>query len=123
MAYVERNPVRAGIVENASEYEWSSAPAHLSGRDLSGLLDMQWWEKQRPPNWSEFLQINDSAADLSLRKCTYAGRPFGEEGFVAEIAARFGRYWSRGRPSKKTEAKNRKSASSSKLEESQPELF
>ncbi|MDH4267692.1 MAG: hypothetical protein OEW45_18850 [Deltaproteobacteria bacterium] len=31
--YVDRNPVRAGIVEEAWENPWSSALAHLEGRD------------------------------------------------------------------------------------------
>jgi hypothetical protein len=29
------------------------------------------------------------------------GRPFGNEDFVSEMAERFGRYWTRGRPKKK----------------------
>jgi putative transposase len=31
LAYVELNPVRAGIVLNPEDWEWSSARAHLSG--------------------------------------------------------------------------------------------
>src|SRR3972149_2765159 len=31
--YVELNPVRAGLVEDPAAYPWSSAAAHLSGRD------------------------------------------------------------------------------------------
>jgi len=31
--YVELNPVRAGLVADAAEWPWSSARAHLSGRD------------------------------------------------------------------------------------------
>jgi putative transposase len=30
LAYVERNPVRAGLVATGGEYRWSSAPAHLT---------------------------------------------------------------------------------------------
>ena len=30
-----------------------------------------------------------------LRKCTYAGRPFGEESFVEEMQTRFQRQWIR----------------------------
>src|SRR5438477_12199367 len=30
--YVERNPVRAGLVQRAEEYAWSSAPAHAGLR-------------------------------------------------------------------------------------------
>ena len=43
--YVEFNPVRAGLVEKPEEYQWSSAAAHMSGRDdalvkVLPLLDM-----------------------------------------------------------------------------------
>ena len=35
-----------------------------------------------------------------LRRCTYAGRPFGDEVFVQAVSERFGRHWQRGRPKK-----------------------
>jgi len=31
--YVELNPVRAGLVKTPEAYRWSSAVAHISGRD------------------------------------------------------------------------------------------
>jgi putative transposase len=31
--YVELNPVRAGLVARAEDWPWSSAAAHLAGRD------------------------------------------------------------------------------------------
>ena len=31
--YVELNPVRAGLVKRARQWRWSSARAHLEGRD------------------------------------------------------------------------------------------
>jgi putative transposase len=31
--YIELNPVRAALVQKPEEYCWSSAPAHLAGRD------------------------------------------------------------------------------------------
>jgi putative transposase len=34
--YVERNPVRAGLVRYAEEYRWSSAPIHCRSRPVSG---------------------------------------------------------------------------------------
>jgi putative transposase len=33
MRYVELNPVRAGMVSRSEEYRWSSARAHIAGRD------------------------------------------------------------------------------------------
>jgi putative transposase len=99
LAYVEQNPVRAGMVWKAEEYRWSSALAHLTGIDEHALIDMPWWkasgvEKQ----WDQFLNREDTTAIAALRANTYAGRPFGDEAFVQEMGARFGRQWTRGLP-------------------------
>ncbi len=101
LAYVERNPVRAGIVERAGDYRWSSAAAHLGEADPTGTLDMQWWRREdRSLDWAESLGETDEEAALSLQRCTYAGRPFGSQSFVDEMAVRFERHWVRGRPKK-----------------------
>ena len=46
LRYVERNPLRAGLAPQPGEYEWSSAPAHLTGQDPSGVLDLEFWERE-----------------------------------------------------------------------------
>ena len=109
LAYVERNPVRAAIVEHAAEYPWSSASAHLGSEDRSGILDLEWWKKEQPRNWREVLDGEDEEGETRLRGCTYAGRPFGEDSFVREMAERFGRYWNRGRPKKNKAVKDKQS--------------
>ena len=43
LRYVELNPVRAGLAGAAADWPWSSAAAHLSGRDRTGLLDLTEW--------------------------------------------------------------------------------
>jgi putative transposase len=101
LRYVERNPVRAGIVARAADYQWSSAAAHLAGHDDRGLLDMDWWGNQAPADWGRILEDSEAESEARLRRCTYAGRPFGDEDFVAAMAERFGRHWVRGRPKKK----------------------
>jgi REP-associated tyrosine transposase len=105
LAYVERNPVRAGMVPRAAEYRWSSAAAHLTGNDETGLLDLAWWRREAPPHWSEILRAGEvEETTATLRRCTYAGRPFGDESFVKEMGERFGRQWTRGRPKKTRKA-------------------
>ncbi|RCX32261.1 transposase [Thioalbus denitrificans] len=52
--YVERNPVAAGMVKAAGDYPWSSARAHLDGRDdrlvrVGPLLEMV-------SDWGAFLE-------------------------------------------------------------------
>jgi hypothetical protein len=41
--YVELNPVRAGFVADAPDYPFSSAAAHVCGRDPRGILDLERW--------------------------------------------------------------------------------
>lgn len=65
------------------------------------MLDMEWWRGNAPPDWEEILQAEDAEKEKGLRRCTFAGRPFGSESFVNEMCERFGRYWARGRPRKK----------------------
>ncbi len=37
-AYVELNPIKAGMVEAPWDYRWSSVHAHLSGKDKDGIV-------------------------------------------------------------------------------------
>jgi putative transposase len=101
LAYVDRNPIRAGLVATGGEYRWSSAAAHLTKVDEFELIDMQWWGASGlQTEWQEILDCGDREDGAVLRASTYAGRPFGEEAFMAEVGARFGRQWNRGRPRK-----------------------
>ena len=110
MAYVERNPVRAGMVRRAAEYAWSSAGAHLTGMDGYGILDMQWWQREGRGDWEEHLEMGNPETAATLRTCTYAGHPFGNESFVSEMGDRFGRQWTRGRPRKEPATKGKKTS-------------
>jgi len=99
LAYVERNPVRAGLVAKAGEYQWSSARAHLRGKDPLGILDWGVWKDLRgAEGWAELLANDEELLELQLlRRCTYAGRPFGEEAFVKRIEKKLNRKWRRWR--------------------------
>jgi putative transposase len=89
------------MVQWAADYRWSSAAAHLSGVDATGILGMEWWRREgRGGDWDQVLAQEELNATSALRRCTYAGRPFGNESFVSEMSQRFGRYWERGRPKK-----------------------
>jgi len=77
LAYIELNPVRAGIVENPLDWEWSNARAHLMGEDHSGLLDMDQWRKRFDRySWREYLiqAASKREAHDRIRKATRAGR-------------------------------------------------
>ncbi len=98
LAYVERNPVRAGIVNRPEDHPWSSARVHLGlESDQSGLLDLEFWRGFGGEEaWRELLMSPEEVTVLRLlRRCTYSGRPFGSEAFLAEFETRFGRRWRR----------------------------
>ena len=55
--YVERNPVRAGIVKRAEDYKWSSAYAHVRKRTDSLLTDFFFTSEIL--DWAAYLNEND----------------------------------------------------------------
>jgi len=65
--------------------------------DKSGILDMEYWEQAGgAATWAELYGQPLASKDATaLRKCTYAGRPFGSEEFVKEMEERFQRRWLR----------------------------
>jgi putative transposase len=94
LRYVEANPCRAAMVTLPHQYRWSSAAPHLlGGKDQSGVLDMAYWERVGgAAAWAELHGTAVNSSDiLELRKCTYAGRPYGSEEFVQQMEQRFQR--------------------------------
>ena len=89
--YVERNPVRAGMVERAEHYVWSSAAAHCGLREdmlLSGDCPVV----REIKNWSEWLRLeNAEGVDDVIRLHTRTGRPLGSKGFIGGIEEQKGR--------------------------------
>jgi len=104
--YVERNPVRAGIVHRAEDYRWSSAAAHCGSR-TDGLLNLDSsWSKQFAvvQDWSAWLAEGDETEKIRiLRQNIDNGVPCGNEGFVRRLGKVVGRgleYRPQGRPKK-----------------------
>ncbi len=82
--YVELNPVRAGLVVTAEEWPWSSARAHLTGRDdtLVKVAPMREWIG----NWAEYLGgQEDKTLVEALRRHERTGRVLGSEEFVESL--------------------------------------
>lgn len=98
--YVEMNPVVAGITQDAASWPWSSAQAHLSGKDdelvtVAPLLEMA-------GDWQLFLSgAGDEEQINNIRKHERTGRPLGAEGFVEQLEALLDRQLKRGKPGPK----------------------
>ncbi len=88
--YVERNPVRAGLVTVAEDYMWSSARAHVR-KEPHPLLTSCPLES-RIPDWSSYLGQSDKAEDIELFvQHASNGRPLGNEEFLKHLEALTGR--------------------------------
>jgi putative transposase len=101
--YVELNPLRAKLVDRARDWRWSSARAHLAGRDdglvrVRPLLDLA-------PDWAKFLRAGLGDEDReAIRACERTGRPLGSGKFVAGLERRLKRQLARRRPGPKPAA-------------------
>lgn len=82
MRYIEQNPVRVGMVENAEEYKWSSAKFHISGKKDIIPKYPDWFLKSDRIAYREFVKKVDKEEEDLIRRATSTGRPLGKEGFV-----------------------------------------
>ena len=104
--YVELNPVRARLAPRADQWPWSSARAHMAGRD-DGLVTVAPMLGQ-VPDWSGFLSQglrDDEHAAIQSGERT--GRPLGSAAFVAGLEHRLGRTLARQKPGRKPRSEPR----------------
>ena len=102
--YIERNPVRAGLVKEADQYPYSSARCHCQGKD-DGLTDENPYfpelagnpkEKQR--RYKDFLRNSDSEEEQHFRRFE---EPLGHEEFKRRLVRFAGHYLPRRRGRKR----------------------
>jgi putative transposase len=92
--YVELNPVRAGMVELAEDYRWSSARAHCGLRADSLLCAKPQWQRQvaAVTDWSQWLQEGLRLDELeTLRRNGPKGLPCGSAAFIDDLEQLTGR--------------------------------
>jgi putative transposase len=98
--YTELNPVRARLCRRVEDWPWSSARAHLSGRDdavvsVKPMLD-------RIGNWHSYLSAAANDKELErIRRCSTTGRPGGDASFVNMLEDLTGRELTRRKPGPK----------------------
>ncbi len=89
--HVSHNPVRAGLVKHAEDWPWSSARAHLAGKDdkvvtVKPALD-------RVGDFAAFLDtpVDPDDAYAALRRAETVGRPIGSDAWLEDLETRTGR--------------------------------
>lgn len=101
--YIEQNPVRARLVKRPQDWRWSSAKAHLGGRDdalvsVRPLLDIV-------PDWAAHVRAAlDRDTYDAIRAGERTGRPLGPARFVAKLERRLKRPLAKQKPGPKPRA-------------------
>ena len=88
LRYVERNPLRANMVEEAAAWRWSSLWHRVHGSG-SGLLDAG--PVAIPRGWRQYVETPQTEAELeALRRSVVGGAPFGSASWQEGTARRLG---------------------------------
>ncbi|MGB7055572.1 MAG: transposase [bacterium] len=102
LRYVEANPVRAGMVTSAKNWQWSSHRLRIEGIQSSLLSALP---VELPDNWVSLVNESFTQKDLEmLRKSVGRQTPYGDLLWQAEICGKLGLESTirpRGRPEKK----------------------
>ncbi|HEX4079792.1 MAG TPA: transposase [Rhizomicrobium sp.] len=105
--YVELSPVLAKLVKRPRDWRWSSARAHLLGRDdeLARVQSL----RDRVGDWREFLAqgISDDERK-AIQSHESTGRPLGSPAFVSRLEKRLGRTLARQKPGPKPRRERKK---------------
>ena len=80
--YVERNPLRAKLVQKAEDWKWSS----LWRRERGGEKQMKLlseWPIDVPDDYLNLVNVPQTSGEIeSLRWCVNKGRPYGNENWI-----------------------------------------
>lgn len=88
LRYIERNPLRAGLVKRAEQWQWSSLHvfAHKGRTEL-----LHPGPVAREPDWVNVVNASMTDGELEqLRRCVKRGAPFGSAHWAQRIARRLG---------------------------------
>ncbi|HUT10803.1 MAG TPA: transposase [Thermoguttaceae bacterium] len=101
--YVERNALRAGLVQRAEDWPWGSL--HQRARETHGPL-LSDWPLPQPSDWTDYVNAPQTEAELeAIRRCLRRGSPYGSTGWTEQTAKHLGlqsTVRARGRPRKES---------------------
>ena len=110
LAYVEMNPVRAGITKTAVDYEWSSARAHTGAAPPHALLHKKsFTDRFTTTDWAAILHKKERDQEelreelAAIRRATRLNQPLAAADFVERLESKHRRKLNRrppGRPAK-----------------------
>lgn len=91
--YIERNPVRANMVQDPWNWKWSSSSFYANGADpvikLKNLLE---FIDMTPERWKNYTEIKDEESYINnIKKHTLTGYPLGAGTFLYQLEEKLGR--------------------------------
>lgn len=102
--YVEMNPVRAGLVDEPRQWQWSSVHAHTDRKDnqlvtVAPMLSLI-------NDWSVYLAERPAESEnFAMRRHSRTGRPAGDQNFLLHLERLTGRRLRKRRPGPKPSRK------------------
>jgi putative transposase len=89
MRYVERNPLRARLVEKCETWRWCSLWRRSQPADDG--VPLCEWPLARPRDWVRHVQRAQTEAELAvIRRSVQRGQPFGDDRWVSTTAEQLG---------------------------------
>lgn len=95
LRYIEANPIRAGLVQNAADYRWSSYGYHSDGRADAVLAPSSPYEAlgvnpiARRRHWQAMVHELPNETELAaIRRSNEMGLPYGDPGWVERLGRR-----------------------------------
>ena len=88
--YVERNALRAGLVDRAEDWRWGSLWRWLQKVEPQPQL-LSPWPVPRQPNWTE--RVNNALSDKerkAIERSVRRGTPFGNDSWIEMISRKLG---------------------------------
>ena len=86
--YVERNALRARLVERAEDWVWCSLACRVKKLTKAATL-LDDGPVDRPRNWRRMVNQPQDEKDLEwLRRCVRRGQPYGDKAWITRTAAK-----------------------------------
>jgi putative transposase len=85
--YVERNALRANLVERAENWRWSSL-----WQSLNAMSDvtLDRWPIEKPTQWTQLVNEPQTESKVeAIRRATQRGFPFGNDEWMSRTLSRF----------------------------------
>ncbi len=89
--FVDQMAAQKKLVRGAAQYKWSSAAAHVKGKDSYEVLDLKAWPPARlKKQWAKTISAKmEPELGEEILAAARAGRPLGSDAFIDKLEKKF----------------------------------